>query len=489
MQKVSTPTSQLPPGSIDAEASTVASTPRTSGSPGLSSTWSSFTPPSPRSRPSSPGLSRKDMRQQQSVDSYAIETLASLLRNRELVERLRVCGNASNSVLVALAALGEQAVTMGIDYLSLGHSWNHPTTRKQYRQACHPSTTCVYSRQRGEASRMRLQEVVMSIISGSRNAEDAVIEMFLAEIGAATEGIAKHATFSGVMAALSAELLLPLRALQEGQNSMHRTYFGEAVPPSAVKQTVYALISATLSKPDGFSEWRYNNLVGMEQLRGLTRMQIEKWKEPTSVAHAEGIRTHEDHEGELGFFWATKIGGPSHGFDYEGQCLLPLLANARNKVVLVSDSAWSSNPVGRAHFRMLWTAPEFGASEPRLWLEAVNRDFDATNVDMSTLTDAVLSHAVEKAEAMGIPLSLDPMLSRELALVCSKRRVQCTSRMILERLVLRPSNGVCEASDFLSHRHDWVQQQEEVTEPISRALYVPASCRASRIQHVSTNPM
>ena len=36
-------------------------------------------------------------------------------------------------------------------------------------------------------------------------------------------------------------------------------------------------------------------------------------------------------QGELGFFWATKIGGPSHGFDLEGQCLLPLLANARHK--------------------------------------------------------------------------------------------------------------------------------------------------------------
>ena len=48
--------------------------------------------------------------------------------------------------------------------------------------------------------------------------------------------------------------------------------------------------------------------------------------------------THEDAAGELGLFWATKIGGPSHGFDFEGQCLLPLLANARHKVVLVTDA-------------------------------------------------------------------------------------------------------------------------------------------------------
>ena len=32
------------------------------------------------------------------------------------------------------------------------------------------------------------------------------------------------------------------------------------------------------------------------------------------------IRVHEEDGLEL--FWATKIGGPSHGFDVEGQCFL-----------------------------------------------------------------------------------------------------------------------------------------------------------------------
>ena len=69
-------------------------------------------------------------------------------------------------------------------------------------------------------------------------------------------------------------------------------------------------------------------------------------------------------------FWATKIGGPSHGFDVEAQCgsaaasvvvsrdavlhisprpgHLPLLANARSKVILVSDPSYPHHPVGRA---------------------------------------------------------------------------------------------------------------------------------------------
>merc|ERR1712228_40179 len=42
-----------------------------------------------------------------------------------------------------------------------------------------------------------------------------------------------------------------------------------------------------------------------------------------------------------------------------------------------------------------------------------------------------------------------------------------------DSLVLRPSNGVVEASDYLSNRHDWVQLQEEVTAPLPRVMYIP----------------
>ena len=101
-----------------------------------------------------------------------------------------------------------------------------------------------------------------------------------------------------------------------------------------------------------FSEWRYTNPIGQKQLEGLTPSQIAKWREPTRVEHSSLLITHEDAEGELGLFWATKIGGPSHGFDLEGQCLLPLLSNARHKVILVTDKAWPYHPAGRVHFRL-----------------------------------------------------------------------------------------------------------------------------------------
>merc|ERR1712151_793729 len=130
-----------------------------------------------------------------------------------------------------------------------------------------------------------------------------------------------------------------------------------------------------------------------------------------SIEHedCQGVHTHEDCEGELGFFWATKIGGPSHGFDFEAQCLLPLLSNARHKVVLVSDPAYPLHPCGRAYWRLLWTASADGTPaaipEPRLWLETVNIDFDAARVvDAGLYVPIVLQHIVAKAEAMEVPI-------------------------------------------------------------------------------------
>ena len=41
------------------------------------------------------------------------------------------------------------------------------------------------------------------------------------------------------------------------------------------------------------------------------------------------------------------------------------------------------------------------------------------------------------------------------------------------RLELRPSNGVVEASDYLNHKHDWVQLEREVVGPFRRVAYTP----------------
>jgi len=262
---------------------------------------------------------------------------------------------------------------------------------------------------------------------------------------------------------------------------MLQTNYGESVPSELIAKVVSDITTAVVSRRGGFSDWRYTNAVGAEQLRGLSagpEGQASIWREATCMQHISGLTTHEDDWEELGFFWATKIGGPSHGFDIEGQCVLPLLANARNKVILISDPEWSHYPAGRAHWRLLWTAPdsETTPSAPRLWLEAINCDFDADEVgavQRSCWTTAVLRHALSKADAMQVPLSVDSRLYSTLCAAARKWGARGSSVVqVQERLLLRPSNGVVEASDVLSNKHDWIQTSVETTEPLRRALYV-----------------
>merc|ERR1719162_686033 len=196
-----------------------------------------------------------------------------------------------------------------------------------------------------------------------------------------------------------------MRAQVECQ--MVRSLVGAPLPEKELKKAVMAVTKAVLEGT--YSDWRYTNPIGQEQMRGLSEEQIAVWREATSIEHTQGLETHEDRPGELGYYWATKIGGPSHGFDYESQCLLPLLANARHKVINVSVPRWS-HPAGRAHWRLLWAAADAQKrrlEEPRLWLETVNCDFEATDLYCDAWDTAVLQHAVAKADAMRVPLSVE----------------------------------------------------------------------------------
>ncbi|CAE7621590.1 unnamed protein product [Symbiodinium sp. CCMP2456] len=358
----------------------------------------------------------------------------------------------SSDIVRALAQLAEQAVAMGIDYKTLGIGWHHPSSRTSYRRCEHRSTRSPASRQRQKASKARLVEALASAADFKLDMRSTLIEEFLREIGVAHEAsLRESATWPGVVSALEAELLLPLRALNECR--MLQTMCGAPLPEDELKRVVLSLTEAVLKSSTGFADWRYSTPRGQDQLCGLSDHQIMLWREPTAQEHAAGLKTHEDAVGELGFFWATKIGGPSHGFDYESQCILPLLANARHKVILVSDPTWTDHPVGRAHWRLLWSV---GCGkkqpEPRLWLETVNADFEAP-VSSEGWETAVLTHAISKADAMCIPLSVDLMQATALhSLLGSSRDVE----EISEKMLLRASNAIVEASDYLSSEHDWV---------------------------------
>jgi len=366
-----------------------------------------------------------------------------------------------------VALLLAQQATKAIDYATLGQGFppQHPTDRLSYREGTHSSF--VKSQSRCQRSMEALQELCRSSPFLS---ERALCQLFVKEIGCHPD-LAETATLEGVRLALEHELLMPLRALNEGKKWMYQTFAKQPLPSAQIDEVVQDITASVLN--NSFRAWRYGNPVGLKQLEGLSPQQLQQWQESSSTwvkLENRTIRVHE--EDGLDLFWATKIGGPSHGFDVEGQCHLPLLANARSKVILVSDPSYPHHPVGRAHFKLLWTE----TNEPVLWLEKVNKDFRA-DVDTGLWLPSVLMLAVSKATAMNVRLSCDPAIAN-LLLSVGKNFQGSQVVKVQERLVLRPSNGVVEASDYLTDKHDWLQTEEELTPSLHRAVYFPPGLAA-----------
>jgi len=376
-------------------------------------------------------------------------------------------------VLQALLWLREQAVHSGIDYKSLGQGWDHPQDRLTYREADPRAWSFRSSRKRQDLSKQHLDSVASSIIDADSgdNSQAAVVAAFANEIGFDLGTALDPPCFRGVYQALKNELLLPLRSLNEAQRSMHTTFNGHPVPAAPVAKVVNAITSAVFA--GNYKDWRYSNKVGKAMLAGLSEQQLEAWISTDTHQHGP-LTTHEGENEELDFFWATKVGGPSHGFDVEGQCLLGLLSNSRHKVILVNDPSYPHHPIGRCHFRMLWT----DSGEPMLWLEATHTCFrGGRNADRQGFQSAVIAHAVIKAEAMGVPLAMDG--GGEL-----QRLAEGTPRGKVGRekfrVVLRASNGVVEASDYLSHKHDWVQMEDEMTDVKHKTVFRPSAIATKR---------
>lgn len=406
------------------------------------------------------------------LDTATLTTAIAALRN----DPTALCG----------WALASELVNRAIDYRHLGLGWDHPHTRTEYQENDHPSQR--NSRARQSTSIDRLADELRAIGAGEDPDPRARLTRFVVlEIGIeADHPIAAAATFDGVVKLLYHELLDPLRALHEGRASMERTFNGEPLPPDAINDAVNELLIAVVS--GAYRRWRYTNPAGKEQLRGLGDAREALWQECTvDTNHTGGLKTIEGDETELSFFWATKIGGPSHGFDFEAQCLLPLVCNARHKVILVDGSGWS-HPAARAHFRLLWTQANDEASaqepQPLLWLESTHFDFRASDardktgargrlLDQTAHHEAVLRHAVRKAVALGARLSADVREKRNLKNILAREELPGTVTVERMKVILRPSNGVVEASDYLSLRHDWDQRLEEVLTPGERVIFSP----------------
>lgn len=149
------------------------------------------------------------------------------------VERDLSGGAVDKPALACLRLLATQAVVSGIDYATLGQGWDHPTARTLYREATHASFTNPHSRRRQEASKRHLQGVAQQLeaAGGDTAAQQLVLaDAFLTEIGVdpvQVRSMGWDPQFGAIAEALEAELVLPLRSLNEGTSSMYKTFNGE----------------------------------------------------------------------------------------------------------------------------------------------------------------------------------------------------------------------------------------------------------------------
>ena len=389
-----------------------------------------------------------------------------------------------NDAEMALLMLVDQALAAP-DYATLGKGWFHPDNRLEYRRRTHDVFTCAASRARQQASSARLAKRLCAIAGkGQKGAVDLValiLSSFVEEIGAARDAKSAESltlrwkpNLQAVRAALKAELLVPLRALTECDACT--TVSGAPVPRDAVTAVIDDVAASVVSGrySGGLGSWLYSNTGAEAQLAGLSSETRLDWMADESVRHGahDGLVTVD--ESGLGVFWATKIGSPGHGFDYETQCLLPLVANARHKVILVKDPSTPKHATGCAHLRLIHFEDNV---TPVLWLEAMNVDLKAIGVDDTEYLAVAISHAAAKAEKLGVALSMDTSTRRVATQVIEGREAFAGGRLEVrqERMTLRASVGVVEASDTLSHRHDWVQMADETTHEIRRLVYTPSS--------------
>lgn len=367
------------------------------------------------------------------------------------------------------------------DYARTGMSYDYPGSRAEYRaQAFDPwMSFAALDRQRG--SREACRAALSAVLESPKPAEamgEALIASFLREIGASRDSLRPPPRVELVQKALEAELLLPLRALQETADDMVQAALRPVAPepfePAAEHSSAQALLAQTRALIDtltaevlggDYRRWRYRNALSAESLSGLDRPGRQTWisSELQLQRPVAGGALHSREEDDLGLFWVTKIGGPSHGFDVGGHCLLPLLANGRTKAIILDDDRFLRGPAARAYVRVLLNAE----GEPRLYLEPLQRDFLHRSErkgpeEDEPLRAAILAHAAAKAQAMGVPLSFPEEYRAAAAALGRSPQVK------EERYRVGAGTGIFEASDTLGLGHDFLNLKPALTPALTR---------------------
>ncbi|KAH3764681.1 hypothetical protein Pelo_3454 [Pelomyxa schiedti] len=275
------------------------------------------------------------------------------------------------------------------------------------------------------------------------------------------------------------------RAEPESDSSCSGRVMGKADVVRRNAEAALCCVRAILA--GAFAEWRMNGGIypkpgpaevavpplchARRQLAPLGPL-TESWISSLKVDHGsslgQGVISWEEEGPEL--LWATKIGGPSHGFDFSPVCALAQFTNPKNKVLVIQIPEWHHNPAGRCYMRLLHLGDVNGPLA--LYLESPQIDFpllsDRNPTEKAALwdriTSAVVAHSLCRAKAMNVPL-----------FSCNTDYQQAMIRMGLEAgsskpvtrtFGIRASSNLWEASDTLGP-HDWFQPYDTSTAALS----------------------
>ncbi|MCB9650458.1 MAG: hypothetical protein H6730_28300 [Deltaproteobacteria bacterium] len=406
----------------------------------------------------------------------AVAAIADITGDKALAEGLKAAAGRADDKAAFTRDLGSFALLLdqassAPDYSMTRMGWHYGYSRGDYRARAQQPFVMYLAEQRlehsGEAAHAALSKVVDSKAPGL-DLQEGLTKRFLDEIGVVPERAKGwKPSMDGIAKALAHEALVPLRALNETIQDMAGKHGHEGDFRRVVNELTQAMVEGN------YKDWRNGNAASTRQLRPLSAAQKKAWlandvRQSIDAPHGGRLTTREEDDVDL--LWLTKIGGPSHGFDFGGHCLLPLLSNARTRAVVVEDTKWPDNPAARAYLRLLETKE----GEPVLYLEPLQRDFPHRDTFQQDDLDgffiaALVDHASKKAQALGVPLSIDARwggIAKFLDLP--------TKADPKPEFVLAASAGVLEASDTMTTLHDWVQDKDMVIQPHNpRITYAP----------------
>lgn len=422
----------------------------------------------------------------QSLDAAA-EAIAERLERRALAATLVALGARAQRDrpafvrnLQAFALLVDQAL-FAIDYRHDVLAWGaEPRSGERTPGPASGGATARQARSRTQLA------AALDEVASSPDPEDslgrALVELLIREIGVEPwTARGWYATPDCALAALAADTLLPLRALNERAAAWarHRLAIDSWETEAVVKDITRSVIEGR------FAAWRATNPASRQQLAALSEAQRDAWFSASAPRRFET----EDLDGTplavstfaptgLALFWATKVGHPKHGFDAMTHHALPLLTSARTAVLLAQDGR-AASPVARADLRLLVLASD---GNPVLHLDRPERSFPAAPLPAGEepswpseqlgasstpqVEAALIAHALDHASRLDVPLALAAELgdaARELGLGGEWRE---------ERYRLAPSLLIEAGAAF--GRDAWRQQVEEVLPLATPQLFVLA---------------